>query len=153
MKIREAVKEDLPQIKSLFLESHKYTGNFDEEVVVNEQTKQEIERQADKIFEELNGKLFVAHQKDRIVGFIYATFSPGILKNGWIGEIFVTKAFRRKRVGSKLMEMGIGWLKQRGAKNAELTVYKTNQKALFFYKEHHFRKQPAKFIRLGKEIK
>ena len=153
MTIREVIKEDLPQIKNLFLEAHKYASGFDEEIVVNERTTQEIEKQTDKIFKESNGKLFVAEEKDKIVGFVYATFSPGILKSGWISEIFVAETFRQKGIGSQLIEKGIDWLKQKGAKRVELTAYKINHKALSFYKKHQFKKQPAKFIRLGKEIK
>ncbi len=151
--IHGAIKEDLPQIKNLFFESQKYARRFDEDVVVNEQTKQEVGRQTDKLFKEPNGKIFVAEKNKKAVGFIYVAFSPGITKSGWVGEIFVANPLRRKRIGSKLMETGIEWLKQRGARKIELTAFKTNQGALFFYKKHQFKKQPAKFIKLGKEIK
>jgi GNAT superfamily N-acetyltransferase len=96
---------------------------------------------------------FVAEDKGRIIGFVFVYFSPAILKSGWINEIFVTEAFRRNGIGSKLLEKGIEWLKQKNAKKVELKVYKINQEALSFYKKHHFKKQPAKFIRLERKIK
>ena len=153
LKTREAIKEDFPQIESLFLEVQKYDTNFDKDVVFDEKTEKETKRSVRRHFIDPNGKFFVAEDKGRIIGFVFVYFSPAILKSGWINEIFVTEAFRRNGIGSKLMEKGIEWLKQKGAKKVELTAYKTNQEALSFYKKHHFEKQPAKFIRLGRKIK
>jgi ribosomal protein S18 acetylase RimI-like enzyme len=152
MKIREAVKKDLPQLKKLFFEDQKYTKGFDEELVVNEQTKKEMEKDVNRIFKEPNNKIFVAEENGEITGFIIPTFSPGVTRSGWIGSIFINEPFRRKGTGSKLMEKGIEWLKQKRAKKVELTAYKVNQEALSFYKKHNFKKQPAKFVRLGKRI-
>lgn len=152
MKIREAVEKDLSQLKSLFLEDQKYTKRFDEELVVNEQTKKEMEKEVNRIFKEPNGKILVAEENGKITGFIIPTFSPGTTRGGWISNIFISELFRRKGIGSRLMEKGINWLKQRGAKKVELTAYKVNQKALFFYKKLNFKKQPVKFVRLGKKI-
>lgn len=152
MRIREAVKKDLSQLKSLFLEDQKYTKGFDKELVVNEQTKKEMEKDVNRIFKEPNNKIFVAEENGEITGFIIPTFSPGVTRSGWIGSIFISEPFRRKGTGSKLMEKGIDWLKQKGAKKVELTAYEVNQEALSFYKKNNFKKQPVKFVRLGKKI-
>ncbi len=152
MRIRQAVKNDLAQLKSLFWENQRYTQKFDKEVVVNEQTEKEIERDVEKVFKEPNNQIFVAEENKKIIGFIIANFSPGVIRSGWINEIFVTESFRKRRIGFKLMAKGLDWLKQKEAKKAELMTYKVNQKALSFYQKLGFKKEPAKFVRLGKLI-
>ena len=152
MKIREAVKDDSAQLKNLFLEDQKYTRRFDEELVVNKQTKEEMEREVNRIFKEPKHKIFVAEEEEEVVGFIIPRFSPGITRSGWITNIFVSKSFRGRGIGSRLMKKGIDWLKKRGAKKVELTTYGVNQKALSFYRKFNFKKQPTNFVRLMKEI-
>ena len=152
MKIRQAVKNDSAQLKSLFLENQKYTQKFDKEVVVNEQTEKEIEKDVERAFKEPNNQIFVAEENQKIVGFIIANFSPGVIRSGWINEIFITESFRKKGIGFKLMAKGIDCLKQKGAKKVELITHKLNQEVLSFYQKLDFKKQPAKFVRLGKKL-
>ncbi|MCJ7804415.1 GNAT family N-acetyltransferase [Patescibacteria group bacterium] len=152
MKIRQAVKNDSVQLKSLFLENQKYTQKFDKEVVVNEQTEKEIEKDIEGIFKEPNNQIFVAEENKKIVGFIIANFSPGVIRSGWLEEIFITSSFRKRGIGFKLMVKSIDWLKQKGAKKVELRTHKLNQEALSFHQKLGFKKQPAKFVRLEKKL-
>jgi len=153
MKIREANKKDLPQLKKLFLESQKHEASFDPEVVINEKTPQRINQLIDEVFRNPGRMLFIAENQKNIAGYILVIYSPGVTKSGWVGEIFITESSRRKGIGSKLMNMATNWLKQKRAQAIKLTAYKTNKAALSFYKKQSFKKEPAKLINLTKPIK
>ncbi len=112
----------------------------------------EMDEGVERVFKDLNNRIFLTEVNRRVVGFIVSTFSPGIARSGWISDIFVNEAFRQRGIGFGLMEKGIGWLKKKGVKEIEVTAYQKNQKALSLYKKFNFQREPIKTVRIGKRI-
>lgn len=152
MKIRKANKKDLSRLTRLSLEFHKLETRFDEDVVVNEQSRKELGRQVKEIFKSPDQMIFVAQKDEEIIGYVVARFSPGLCTSGRINEILVTKSERGKGIGTKLVERALSLLKKKGVKRVKLWVYKKNKKALTLYERLGFEKEPSKVFILGKEI-
>ena len=58
---------------------------------------------------------------------------------GYIGLIFVQKAYRRKGIGKKILNQIITWFKKKKIKNISLKVYAKNKKAINAYKKSGFK--------------
>lgn len=90
------------------------------------------------------GGSFVATEKKRRVGIVTTT-SYGRL--GWIGNVVVSKRYRKLGIGSWLVKHAILYLRKKGARTIGLFSYKRN---LPFYQRLGF-KRDASYLRfLGK---
>lgn len=90
------------------------------------------------------GGSFVATEKKRTVGIV-TTISYGRL--GWIGNVVVSKRYRKLGLGSWLVKHAILYLRKNGARTIGLFSYKRN---LPFYQRLGF-KRDARYLRfLGK---
>jgi len=152
MKIRQADKKDLPQLKKLCLEAHKELAKFSEDITVNKKTESEVNREMDSILKDPFTKVLLAEEDDRIIGNIYIFFAPGLRREGTISNLFVIKSQRKKGVASKLMATAIEWLQKRGLKRIRMVVHKKNRTALSFLKKFGFKKEPIKVFWLIKSI-
>lgn len=59
-------------------------------------------------------------------------------KFGVLGDMFVLKEHRNKKIGTKLIAEFKKWAKKRGAKILRIESYSANKKALKFYRRHGF---------------
>jgi ribosomal protein S18 acetylase RimI-like enzyme len=84
---------------------------------------------------------FVATEKERRVGIVTA-ISYGRL--GWIGNVVVSKRYRKLGIGSWLVKHAILYLREKGARTIGLFSYKRN---LLFYQRLGF-KRDASYLRL-----
>jgi len=89
-------------------------------------------------------KIFGALEDKNFIGFIVAKVSyyPPIYlheKYGSIDDIMVTSSYRKKGIGSMLLERAFDWFSSRGLKRVELNVVKKNQEAYSFYLKHGFK--------------
>lgn len=50
MKIREANKKDLPQLKKLCLEAHREFAKFSKDIIINKQTEKDVSREINLLF-------------------------------------------------------------------------------------------------------
>jgi len=87
------------------------------------------------------GGAFVATEKKRRVGIVTA-ISYGRL--GWIGNVVVSKRYRKLGIGSWLVKHAILYLRKKGARTIGLFSYKRN---LPFYQRLGF-KRDASYLRL-----
>ncbi len=126
-------KED---VVNLYLKSYKnleeyaYTHKEDVEVYLNWLSRRDI------------AGLFIAKDKDKIVGFMaldgnwYSKKYNKIV--GAIHELFVDPGYFNKGVGKAMMEKAIEYFKQRHLDAIELWVGDGNQRAMAFYKKFGF---------------
>jgi len=61
-----------------------------------------------------------------------------VTKMGQLGDMFVVKEFRNKKIGTKLIREFKKWAKLRGAKRIKVEIFTANKKALRFYRRHGF---------------
>jgi len=94
------------------------------------------------------GGSFVATEKKRRVG-IATTFSYGRL--GWIGNVVISKRYRKLGIGSWLVKHAIVHLRKSGARTIGLFSYKGN---LRFYQRLGFKKDASylRFVGRGRAL-
>jgi len=90
------------------------------------------------------GGSFVATERRRRVGIV-TTFLYG--KLGWIGNLVVSKRYRKLGIGSWLVKNAIVYLRKRGARTIGLFSYKGN---LPFYQRLGFKKDTSYLRFFGK---
>jgi ribosomal protein S18 acetylase RimI-like enzyme len=96
-----------------------------------------------KVITEGCGGVFVAHDGGEIIGFVMATGAsraPCYARQdvGLILDLAVTKECRRKGVGERLCDQALGWLAERGFRNAEVRVATANPLAAGFWRKMGF---------------
>lgn len=85
-------------------------------------------------------ELLVAKVGSRTVGFIHYVMHEDVIDgapNSFISAFFVTQSWRRKGVGTRLLEEGIKDSLARGAVGVETST--THAKARELYERHHFK--------------
>jgi len=94
------------------------------------------------------GGSFVATEKKRRAGIV-ATISYGRL--GWIGNVVVSKRYRKLGIGSWLVKHAILYLRKKGARTVGLFSYKGN---LPFYQRLGFKRDASylRFVGKGRAI-
>ena len=80
---------------------------------------------------------YVYKENDNIIGFINYDI---IFDKSEIEYIYVSNEFKRKGIGTKLLNKMIQDLKEKKVNNITLEVRSDNIKAINFYKKNHFKK-------------
>jgi len=133
IKIREAKKSDLKQIKEMnwkFFEFY-VENELDILMIKNQRSKNWGRRFVDRTFRNKKWKYFVAEKENKLVGFINGKIDryPSIFKEnyfGFIWVIYVEKAYRGKGIGKKLIKEFIKWLKKKNVNIAETNIAPLN---------------------------
>jgi len=79
---------------------------------------------------------FVALINKRIIGSVMGGFMGD---KGWISRLAVLPSWQKKGIGSKLLKTVIDRLKQKGAISINLSIAKSNEDVIEFYKKHGFK--------------
>ncbi len=128
--IRAFKMEELDEIINIYIENFKdKTDNIE---YTTNKFKKDVKR-----FTKLNipGDILVALEKDEIVGF--ASF---ILKGHWyFGPIAVNEKWRNRKIGEKLLEESLNYIKKEGGGLIRLTVQKRNETAIKLYEKFKFK--------------
>jgi len=87
--------------------------------------------------------LFVADEEGRIAGYCLATILeyPPIfhIRNfGFIQDMAVTSEFRRRGIGTQLLERLLVWFKERGVRRIELQALMENEISQSFWRKSGF---------------
>ncbi len=130
MKIRNAKKEDLKDIVSIFITESK------KQPYLQKWTKKSA---TDDFKPFLKKKeLWVAELDKKIVGFIMVGITSSNKKIAYISEFWVTKNYQEKGVGKNLLEFIEKHHKKKGVGIIRLTSY-NQSKALGFYKKMNYK--------------
>jgi ribosomal protein S18 acetylase RimI-like enzyme len=98
-------------------------------------------------------RFFVAATGDGLAGFALVSMEdrdhPMLVPDryGHVMDIVVDSAFRRRGVGSLLLDACQTWARSEGASHLELTVFEFNAGARRFYEQHGFVTQSRKMVR------
>jgi len=133
IKIREAKKSDLKQIKEMnwkFLEFY-VENRFDKLIVKNHRSRNWGRKFVSRTFRNKKWKYFVAEKKNRLVGFISGKIDkyPPIFKEnrfGYIWVVYIEKEFRGEGIGKKLIKEFIKWLKRKNIHTVENIIAHSN---------------------------
>ena len=93
----------------------------------------------------------MALEDENIIGYIVVkemNYPPVFLyeKFGYIEDIVVKSNYRRKGIGTHLLENALNWFRSRALKRIELNVVKENQSAYSFYVKHGFKDYKHRFL-------
>lgn len=83
-----------------------------------------------------NGAIFVAEVDNGFVGMVTAQIVVSTSSGGYsilLEDMYVASGFRRKGIGTKLLEQVIVWGSGQGARRVQLVADVTNIGALMFY--------------------
>jgi GNAT superfamily N-acetyltransferase len=87
------------------------------------------------------GKIFVAKEKEKIVGMVSILFSISTALGGRVGmleDMVVDKNHRGKNIGTELIEFALDCVKEQGCQRVTLLTDGTNRHAHHFYAKQGF---------------
>ena len=135
VKIREAKEEDLGKVAKMQKQLMEHHRAIDKYYSVNKAASSLFLEHIRKIIETGDGAVFVAEDKNKIIGYLKVRLnsrSP-VYKEimvGCIDDAFVIPECRGHGVNKKLVAAGINWLKARGVKTVELVCFSKNKMAV-----------------------
>jgi len=133
--IRNGTKSDLPAINQLIFQ---LTSTFDKKESIDSEF---ISRKSRSLIRSASSHFLVAEAGKTIVGFVHFTTRGTITHrglSGMIDELVVTKGFRRRGIGRKLLLATIERCRELGCCETEVSTEGTNRKARAFYESCGF---------------
>ena len=94
-----------------------------------------------------DGLFFVVEENSQIIGTILAGFDG---HRGWLYSLAVHPDFRRRGIGSALVEKALDELKKQGCLKVNLQIYSENHDVVEFYEKNDFLVE--KRISMGKKL-
>lgn len=107
----------------------------------------------------MNGKIFVAEERNQIIGYIQGVIiehkkgedkiydlSHNPSKEGWIGLLFVKPEYRGGGIGQKLLDEMRGYFKSKNCTSIRLLVLSDNKHAISVYEKNGFIRRDLEMI-------
>ena len=147
MEILEYIPSYEEDIKNLLIELQKYIISIDRDKynIMTENYRQEYFNKTMSKIKENNGKIFLASDNNKIVGFVVGiiieeeyTYDFKAPKGGRITELVVSKDFRAKGIGQLLLYKIEEYFKNIGCKRILIEVFEYNDVAKDFYYKNHY---------------
>lgn len=96
--------------------------------------------------------ILVAHEDDRILGYVYVAIEPMSWKElrdrcGYVHDVIVDSGHRRHGVASGLMNAAFDWLKSQGAPRVVLGTASANEAAQRLFTQLGFRRTMIEMTR------
>ncbi len=143
MKIRNALEKDIKRIKELLFQVNliHHNGRPD---IFKYGTEKYNENQLKEIFKNENTPVFViADEDDEVRAYAFCIIKQNKndniltdIKTLYIDDLCVDEKYRRKHLGTKLLNYVFDYAKQIGCYNVTLNVWNLNKEALNFYKHN-----------------
>jgi ribosomal protein S18 acetylase RimI-like enzyme len=105
----------------------------DLEAKMNNNLEERTERRVKRIREDQSTHIWVAKNKERVIGFIEVVKLEEMNK---IGALYILPEYQRRELGKQLMKKALDWLGSEKKISLEVVTY--NQKAIDFYKSFEF---------------
>jgi len=84
------------------------------------------------------GTIYIAEAAGKVVGMVTAQIVVSTSSGGYsilLEDMYIASGFRRKGIGTKLLEQVIVWGSGQGARRVQLVADVTNIEALMFYRQ------------------
>ena len=136
------------QIKNLLVELQQYLSDIDKEgynIVGDDYREKYFEKTMEEV-KKCNGKILLFKENEKIVGLVVGIvnndeeirFDFKAPKRGRITELVVSKEYRGKHIGEKLLESMRDYLKSNGCEKIMIAVFGYNENAIKFYERNGY---------------
>ncbi|MGC8479208.1 MAG: GNAT family N-acetyltransferase [Candidatus Micrarchaeia archaeon] len=138
--IRKARNKDLKEITHYFRELYK---GDEEQEFYKSNLSLHMHKSGQIVFVALSGK--------KLIGYVWAVYYEHIKNKGvtYIEELFVSEKYRKRKVGTQLINKVISILKQRNIRSVYVAVGSHMYTVQRFYKEIGFINSPEKWFFLS----
>ena len=150
--IRPAEDIDLEALCDLYFEFHEFHAHYlpDYLCPLGEPTAHELTELSEKLMEIVHGSdsaILVADDEGKLIGLAEVYIKhPDPTKRGvnptpyaHLQSLLVTRAYRRKRIGSLLLKAAEDWSRRRGVVDLTLDIWEYSAGPLEFYQKAGFR--------------
>jgi GNAT superfamily N-acetyltransferase len=141
--IREAHRRDVPELVALWQQMMDYHSSFDRRFRFTGGVRREIERHLTESLRSRGARIIVAEAEGRVVGYILGEvhqrkpiYPVGVY--GFVSDLSVTEAWRRRGVGRALVEEMLAWFRRQGVTAIELFVLEANPVSTAFWQAMGF---------------
>ena len=136
------------EIKDLLVELQQYLSDIDKErynIVGDDYREKYFEKTMEEV-KKCNGKILLFKDNEKIVGLVVGTvnndeeitFDFKAPKRGRITELVVTKEYRDKHIGKKLLDSMRDYLKSIDCEKIMIAVFGYNENAIKFYEKNGY---------------
>lgn len=151
VKIRRAVEGDFEAIVGLMLRLKRLNEEFDPLYTVKENAEEEARETVSNSFKDENVLMLVAEVEGKVVGFIRVVVGKRLFytpeREGVISDLYVLPAYRKKRVGKKLLDEASSILRDKGVNILAAEFPPHNTIAVNFYEGQGFKPLLNKFFK------
>lgn len=142
MEIRLAKYDDCDKLVSLIDELYIYHVDFSENFKMNNDHFNLTKNILVEKIENPNSDIIICINDNDIIGMIILSYSIYerfyIEKRGYIYETIINEKYRKKGIGSKLINEAFIWFKNKNIDNIELQVSSSNKEAVKFWNKNGF---------------
>lgn len=154
MKVRKATMDDFEELMKLKILSKKEELKYSETLKPLNKTKKYYSKYLKADFNSDHRIIFVAIENEKIIGMIGGKFYKTIPilkhpKKGYISNLYIAKAHRKKGIAKKLISRMLKWFKQNGVPHISLEIHVDNMAAQNLYHKLGFKDYTIKLVKLG----
>lgn len=136
LKTIEEAKKCNELLTKLVYSEKQYNININEQYIVN--------NWFENIYNKKNNVIFIAKDKEKIIGYIYCKISsiengPTIKLEALIDGIYVEEEYRRRGIATDLITKVKEWAKENNVKYIYLNVLEQNKNAIDIYYKENFK--------------
>ena len=142
-KIREAQPDDIANITNLWSDFMVYNAEFNDSFETNKTSKTIFSNEMREKINDSNSRLSVAEIDKELIGFCfsYISLKPkffSLSKFGFIGDLYVMKEHRRKKIGHALVDDALRFFNRKSINQIELLVAIKNVGTIKFWESLGF---------------
>ena len=141
--IRQATLSDIPKVVELWAEHVDFHADYDPHFTRKQNSEEGFGKYLREQIDNPNLLLLVAESEAKIVGFLSAElgkYPPCFVQRdyGAISDIAVTKGYRRRGIGRKLLAEAMKWFTSKDIDQIETRVATTNPLSINFWRQMGF---------------
>jgi len=144
LKIRPITYQEIEELSKLAMKLLSEPNASDNNIIINEENRKYWIEIVSNILSRDRNSIVVAELDSRIVG--YAVFNrnasePFKVKEKWayISDLYVEKEYRKREIGTKILEYIENLSREKNVKKIRLIVWKNNEIAIKFYEKNGFK--------------
>jgi ribosomal protein S18 acetylase RimI-like enzyme len=142
-KVRPATHHDIPEIVAIWGELAQYHTSLDPSFAPSARWQDEYRQFIRALIGRDDALAVVAVSEEQIVGYAVGRISmlPGFFerrRRGYIHDVVTREPFRRRGIGTGLVDALLEWMRAGGVTTVELTVSTRNHDAVRFWSRRGF---------------
>jgi len=144
MLIREATKEDVPNILPVWREMMEFHANRDPHFTLCRDAEKAVTPYMLENIEKVDAYFFVAENMKTVVSYCLCTIDkrPPVCEfyseYGVLAELAVRDDYRRQRIGERMVERAMEWFRTKELQRIEVRVAVTNEVSTQFWRKMGF---------------